>query len=621
MQNSVRKTLPLAIAFLLVLSGAAFAGDNAAVVLSLDTPAEFTGIEGGGTVDVTLSAAGLVGAKQFDIILEVAPADAFDLTATTFAHNAAKFTISPGVEFPAAGQVKSGAASFGAAVDGDELMGTFTLKTADSYTTDIEATIKVVRYSVGPTSTNRDVFDEAALALSITVNPPAPPIPPVAGTLTLPYATAEVEEILQDEAKSAKLKEDIRTVLAAQLSISIERIVITGLRAGSLIVDYEILGDPDPAAPTGEELVASLDQLVADDPGTIFTAIEEGTDLEEIGEPTLSAGPITDASLDYSAVGEGSSTDGSAGEVTFSVNFTDNTAAAAAGQAVSWAITNNGSETVYVLGEGEVAAGGNLTVEVATGADGSSAISLDAEGGKAAGTTSIAAVASVTAANSAGVEQALSVSFAATWDVPVAAELASFAGAVTPDDGVLLQWTVASQSNNLGWEGFRSTDDVVFEKVGDLVIGDGTSDEFKSYSFTDGELPVADVLYYYLKQVDLDGTTARSSVIEVVLAATAVTQQALPTANALQQNYPNPFNPETTISFDLSTESMVTLTVYSMTGQMVRTLVSDRAMGAGQYKSVWDGRDENGAKVGSGVYFYQLNAGDFTAKKKMTLLQ
>lgn len=92
MQNSVRKTLPLAIAFLLVLSGAAFAGDNAAVVLSLDTPAEFTGIEGGGTVDVTLSAAGLVGAKQFDIILEVAPADAFDLTATTFAQ---EFTRCP----------------------------------------------------------------------------------------------------------------------------------------------------------------------------------------------------------------------------------------------------------------------------------------------------------------------------------------------------------------------------------------------------------------------------------------------------------------------------------------------------------------------------------------------
>jgi hypothetical protein len=500
-------------------------------------------------------------------------------------------------------------------------MGTFNLKTADSFTTATEATIKVIRYSVGPSSTVRDVFDEAALGLSITVNPPAPPVPNAKGTWTIKISKAAAEALLNDPAKKAKLETDLKTALAKLLNISADRILITGLSAGSLIVDYEIIADPDPAAPTGEALVASLDQLIADDPAAVVAALEADTELAAVGEPTLTAGSATDFSRDYSAVGDGSSADGSAGEVTMSVNFTDETGEVAAGQAVSWAITNNGSETVYVLGEGEVAGGGSLTVAVATGATGSSAISLDAEGGKLAGTTSIAVVASVTAANSEGVDKNLSVTFAATWDVPVAAELASFAGAVTPDDGVLLQWSVASQSNNLGWEVYRSTDDVAFEKVGDLVVGDGTSDEFKSYSFTDGELPAADVLYYYLKQVDLDGTSARSSVIEVVLSATAVSQQALPTASALQQNYPNPFNPETTISFDLSAESVVKLTVYSMTGQVVRTLVDGKALSAGQYKSVWDGRDENGAKVGSGVYFYQLNAGDFTAKKKMTLLQ
>jgi len=592
MRNSVRKTLPLAIAFLLVLSGAAFAGDNAAVVLSLDTANEFAGVEAGATVDVTLSAAGLVGAKQFDITLEVSPADAFDLTSTTFAHNAAAFQISPGVEFPTAGQVKSGAASFGAAADGDALMGTFTLKTADSFTSSTEATITVIRYSVGPSSTDRDVFDTAALGLSVGINPPAPAptvasIDPVSGSISGGGTLTVTGANFQDGATvtiGGNAATDVAFVDATSLTATI---------------------------PAGAE--GAVDVVVANPDGQSVT-LAGGYEYLGIIEPTLTAISATDASLDYSAVGEGASTDGSAGEVTFSVSFTDGTGAAGAGTAISWAITNNGSETVYVLGEGEVAAGGNLTVAGAS-------ISLDAEGDKSAGTTSVAAVASVTAANSEGVDRTLDVSFAATWDVPVAAELASFAGAVTPDDGVLLQWSVASQSNNLGWEVYRSTDDVAFEKVGDLVIGDGTSDEFKSYSFTDGELPVADVLYYYLKQVDLDGTTARSSVIEVVLAATAVTQQALPTTNALQQNYPNPFNPETTISFDLSAESVVTLTVYSMTGQVVRTLVDGKALGAGQYKSVWDGRDESGSKVGSGVYFYQLNAGDFTAKKKMTLLQ
>ena len=186
---------------------------------------------------------------------------------------------------------------------------------------------------------------------------------------------------------------------------------------------------------------------------------------------------------------------------------------------------------------------------------------------------------------------------------------------------MLLQWSVASQSSNLGWEVFRSTDDRVFTKVSDLIVGDGTSDEFSSYSYIDNQLPIVDVLYYYLSQIDLDGTTTRSQVIEVLLLPTAISQQALPIANSLRQNYPNPFNPETTISYDLNGESIVILTIYDLSGQIIRTLVNDQAMSAGQYKSVWDGRDESGAKVASGVYFYQLRAGEFIAKKKMTLLQ
>jgi len=154
-----------------------------------------------------------------------------------------------------------------------------------------------------------------------------------------------------------------------------------------------------------------------------------------------------------------------------------------------------------------------------------------------------------------------------------------------------------------------------------VIAGEGTSDEFSSYSYTDGNLPVADVLYYYLNQIDLDGTTTRSQVIEVLFSPTAVSVQALPLVNALNQNYPNPFNPETTIRYDLSDESIVNLTIYDMSGQVVRTLVNDQAMSAGQYKSVWDGRNESGQKVASGIYFYRLYAGEFTANKKMLLLQ
>jgi hypothetical protein len=89
MQNSVRKMFPLAIAMLLALCGAAIAGDNADVVVSLDSATEVSGVGTGGTIEVALSASGMVGVKQIAVTISISPADAFDDAATTFAPNPA----------------------------------------------------------------------------------------------------------------------------------------------------------------------------------------------------------------------------------------------------------------------------------------------------------------------------------------------------------------------------------------------------------------------------------------------------------------------------------------------------------------------------------------------------
>ena len=96
---------------------------------------------------------------------------------------------------------------------------------------------------------------------------------------------------------------------------------------------------------------------------------------------------------------------------------------------------------------------------------------------------------------------------------------------------------------------------------------------------------------------------------------------AVPLANSLSQNYPNPFNPETTIRYDLSSDAIVSLTIYNITGQVVRKLIDGESLAAGQYQAVWDGRSESGASVASGMYFYLLHAGDYVAKRKMVLLR
>jgi len=101
-----------------------------------------------------------------------------------------------------------------------------------------------------------------------------------------------------------------------------------------------------------------------------------------------------------------------------------------------------------------------------------------------------------------------------------------------------------------------------------------------------------------------------------------ITDSELPDAarNELFQNFPNPFNPATTVRYSTAREGRVSLTVYNVNGQRVRTLV-DAVQPAGTYAAVWDGKNDGGRTVATGVYFYRLTAGSFTEVRKMVLLR
>lgn len=95
---------------------------------------------------------------------------------------------------------------------------------------------------------------------------------------------------------------------------------------------------------------------------------------------------------------------------------------------------------------------------------------------------------------------------------------------------------------------------------------------------------------------------------------------ATPLSYELEQNFPNPFNPETRIFFQLPQQHNVQLVIYNMMGQQVRTLV-DEAYSAGRHVVNWDGRDNNGMRVPSGMYIYRIKAGEFIDHKKMMLVK
>ena len=92
-------------------------------------------------------------------------------------------------------------------------------------------------------------------------------------------------------------------------------------------------------------------------------------------------------------------------------------------------------------------------------------------------------------------------------------------------------------------------------------------------------------------------------------------------------NYPNPFNPSgagrspsTTISFNIPETGDIKLEVFNIKGQKVKTLI-DCYSAPGKYEVIWDGKDDNGKQVSSGVYFYKMKAGDYTSVRKMLLMK
>lgn len=204
------------------------------------------------------------------------------------------------------------------------------------------------------------------------------------------------------------------------------------------------------------------------------------------------------------------------------------------------------------------------------------------------------------------------------------------------NNSVQLNWETATETNNAGFQvqrqnsepGTQNSEPVPSEDEGwevlDFIVGHGTTNSPKYYSYVDEDLPNADKLYYRLKQIDNDGTYAYSKTVEIDLSdVTSVDEENMQYEFALEQNYPNPFNPVTTINFTIpnvvdanfaSTTNAV-LKVYNLLGQEVRTLFNE-VKPAGSYQVQFDASD-----LPSGIYFYTLTYGNNIQTRKLALLK
>ncbi|MBN1997291.1 T9SS type A sorting domain-containing protein, partial [candidate division KSB1 bacterium] len=193
--------------------------------------------------------------------------------------------------------------------------------------------------------------------------------------------------------------------------------------------------------------------------------------------------------------------------------------------------------------------------------------------------------------------------------VPV--ELENFS-AVCVNQGVKLTWATATESQNFGFELQRKSDGNIWEKIA-FVKGRGTCSSRTDYEYVDSQ-PAPASYIYRLKQIDLNGQFK-------YLQSTQITYAVVETFT-LEQNFPNPFNPTTEICYQVPATYYgdIKLTIYNLLGQEIRTLVS-RAAQSGVQRIVWDGLNNAGEAVQSGVYIYCLEAGRTQFTRKMIKIE
>lgn len=209
-----------------------------------------------------------------------------------------------------------------------------------------------------------------------------------------------------------------------------------------------------------------------------------------------------------------------------------------------------------------------------------------------------------------------------SWEVRVISDNTpqAFVGAVGDLDNDGDIDVVASETGGMAW--FENSDNgtkwqrwTITSGAASFIVPLGGADQHGLQDLNqDGLLDVAATFF------DGQGELRWYANPGVISAIAEAADAEAPSAFHLAQNYPNPFNPSTLIRYELPQAAQVQLAIYNLLGERVRTLVDAKAS-AGVQQVTWDGRDEHGERVSSGVYLYRLAAGEFNQTKRLMVMK
>jgi hypothetical protein len=197
--------------------------------------------------------------------------------------------------------------------------------------------------------------------------------------------------------------------------------------------------------------------------------------------------------------------------------------------------------------------------------------------------------------------------------------LSSFTG-VSRNGKVILEWVTESEVENLGFilerqiKGSNFWQRIASYQTNESLIGQGNTSQRRKYTFIDSNVENGATYRYCLSNVDVHGYVRICGDLEVALASTP-----LPSETVLFPAFPNPFNSNTKISYTIAEDSKINLLVASVLGQTVKHILKDAYQSSGSYNFYWDGKNDAGEFMPSGVYIIILETRSFLKSQKILL--
>jgi len=209
-----------------------------------------------------------------------------------------------------------------------------------------------------------------------------------------------------------------------------------------------------------------------------------------------------------------------------------------------------------------------------------------------------------------------------TGNLTLPVTLSSFTALTVSSGSVMLSWTTQSETNMMGYHVYRSENNQLSEslRISDFFIPARNQSTETHYQFTDENIQEEHTYYYWLSSYDLDGSNNYYGPVMVNTHHEDPTPPVVVSETCLHSAFPNPANPSTMISFDLTEDSWVDITLYNIKGQAVRKLTSNLYQ-KGKHQIIWNGNDDQGKACSTGIYFCQMKSQNYQAIRKIMILK